>query len=310
MSVFIRNDLKRIGQVQEDYSLFLCFLDLDHICRHLIFCSSVNIINLVSAKTYCCTAGIHSGITATYNGNVFAKVNIFIADNFSEEINTADYTLGILALAADTGRYPCTDTNAYSIKISADRFKRDVLADLCICNHGYAHFFKNSDFLIQNFFRKTVFRNTIAEHTAKLWHCLVDRHIMTKLTEEICHGKSVRTAADHSNVLSCVRLALRNKRIFTELVSICCKSLKVCNSDRLVYHTAAACCLTRMRTDTTDRSRKRNVFSDQFDGLFILSVCDQTYIALTVCTCRTCKHTWWTAVTLMVGKKKLQVCFS
>src|SRR5699024_10151364 len=106
---------------------------------------------------------------------------------------------------------------------------------------GHAHFLQNGNLFVKNLFRKTVLRNTIAEHTAKLWHCLVDRYVMAKLAKEICHRKAVSSTADHGHVLACIRLALRNEGIFAEFVCISGESLQVRDSDGLVHHTAAAC---------------------------------------------------------------------
>ena len=310
MSVLIGNDLQRIGQVQEDYAFFFCFFNLKHIGRHFVLGSSVDIVNLVSAKANCCTAGIHGCITTTNDGNVLTKVNCFVADNFTKEINTSDNALCVLAFAAYTCRYPCTDTYTDSVIISADHVKGNILADLCVCNHGYAHFFENCDFFIQCFLRKTIFRNTIAEHTTKFWHCFIDGNIMSQLTKEICHGDTVRSTTDHCYVLSCIRLTVRNKRIFTKLISICSKAFQIGDCNRFINQSTTACSLTWMRTYTSDGTRKRDVVSDQFDCFFKLSIGDQTYITLTVCSCRTCLHTWRTTVTFVVGKKKFQVCFS
>ena len=310
VSVFIRDDLKRIGQVQEDNALLLCLFDLQHIRGHLVLGSSVDIVNLVSAQTYCCTAGVHSGVTAADDGNFLAQVDRLVAYNLTQEIDTADHAFGVFALAANACGNPCADTNAYRVEISADGLKGNVLADLGVGDHGHAHFLKDSDLLVENFFWQTVLRNTIAEHTAKLWHCLINSHVVAKLTKEISHGDTVRSAADHGHVLACIRLALRNEGIFAELVCISGKSLQVRDRDGLVHHTAAACCLAGMRTYTSDSARKRNVLSDQLDSFFILSVCDQANIALAVCTCRTCQHTGRTAVSLVVGKKKLKVRLS
>ena len=310
MSVLIGNDLQRIGQVQEDYAFFFCFFNLKHIGRHFILGSSVDIVNLVCAKANCCTAGIHGCVTTTNNGNVFAKVDCLITNNFTKEINTSDDTLCVLALAANACRYPCTDTHTNSIIISADHVKGNILADLCVCNHGYAHFFENCDFFIQCFLRKTIFRNTIAEHTTKFWHCLINGNVMSKLTKEVCHGDTVRSTTDHCYVLSCVRFTIRNKRIFTKLICICSKAFQIGDCDRFINQTTTTCSLTWMRTYTSDGARKRDVVSDQFNCFFKLSIGDQSYITLAVCSCRTCLHTWRTTVTFVVGKKKFQVCFS
>ena len=66
-----------------------------------------------------------------------------------------------------------------------------------------------------------------------------------------------------------------------------------------------------MRTYSSDSARKRNVLS--LISLIASSYCpvsDQAHIALTVCTCRACQHTGRTAVSLVVGKKKLKVRLS
>lgn len=63
--------------------------------------SSVDIVYLVSTQTDCGAASVHSSISAAYDGNVFAKINGLVANNLAKEINTADHTFRILALAAN-----------------------------------------------------------------------------------------------------------------------------------------------------------------------------------------------------------------
>ena len=42
--------------------------------RHFVFAAAINYIYLFSAKTFCCTRGIHSNVSSTDNGNIFTYI--------------------------------------------------------------------------------------------------------------------------------------------------------------------------------------------------------------------------------------------
>ena len=72
MAVLILYNFKRIGQVLEDYAFFLRLFDFYHISRHFVLGSSIYVVNFLGSKSYCSSAGVHSGVSAAYDGNLFA----------------------------------------------------------------------------------------------------------------------------------------------------------------------------------------------------------------------------------------------
>ena len=182
MTLFVLYDFQRVGEVLEDYAFFLCLFDFYHVGRHLVFCSSVNVINFLCAKSYSGSASVHCGVSAADDSNLFAHADFFVSYNFSKEIDTADYALCVFALAADTGGNPCADTQENRIEVSLDCFKRNVLANLCIRDNFNTHHFDGCDFFVKNSLRESVFRNTVSEHTACLRHCFEDGYSVTHLS--------------------------------------------------------------------------------------------------------------------------------
>ena len=83
MAVLILNDLKRIGEVLEDNSLFLCFFDLDHISGHLVLGTTIDVINFLSAHSDSCTASIHSGVSSADDSNLVAELDLFVGNYLS-----------------------------------------------------------------------------------------------------------------------------------------------------------------------------------------------------------------------------------
>ena len=226
MTIIVLYDFNRIGQILEDNTFFFSFFDFHHICRHFIFSSSVNIINRFCSESHCCSAGVHSSISATYYRNFASQVNFFISDNLPEEIDTAYYTLSIFTFAADTCGYPCPYSQQHSIKISSDGLKRDISTDLCVGDNFNSHLFYYEYLLIKYCFRESVFRNSVSEHSACFRHSFENSYLMAHLSQEISCRKSHRTAAYNCDTPACIRFTFRNKSVFIHKILISGKSLE------------------------------------------------------------------------------------
>ena len=170
VSVLVLYDLKRIGEVLEDNSLFLSFLDLDHVSRHLVLGTTIDVINFLCAHSDCCTAGVHSGVSSADDGNSVAQLDLFVGNYLSQEVDTADDSVSIFALASNAGGYPCADSQENCVIVSSDGLKRNVLTNLAVCDDLNSHSFDGSDLFIKNCLGKSVFRNTVSQHTAAVRH--------------------------------------------------------------------------------------------------------------------------------------------
>ena len=100
MSVLILDDLQRIRQVLEDNAFFLGFFDFHHVCRHFILGSSVDVVDLIRAKSDSCSAGVHSGVSAADDGNLLAQLDLLVSDDLAQEIDTADNAVCVFTRAS------------------------------------------------------------------------------------------------------------------------------------------------------------------------------------------------------------------
>ena len=229
MSVFVLDDLERIGQVLEDYAFFFCLFDLDHVSRHFVLGSSVDVVNLFSAKSDCCSASVHCGVSAADDGNLLAQFDFFVSDDLSQEVDTADNAFSIFARASNACGNPCADTEQYSIEVASDSFERDVFADLGVADDFNAHHFDGCDFFVQYSLWKSVFRNAVTQHTAGLRHGLEYSNFVAHLSEEVCSRKSHWAAADDGNSLACFLVDFRDKWFCISQILVCSESLEPLN---------------------------------------------------------------------------------
>ena len=309
VAVLILDDLQRVGQVLEDNAFFLGFFDLDHIRRHLVLSTTVNVVDFLGSQTDGCSAGVHRGVAAADDRDLVAQLDRLVADYVAQEIDTADDALSILARASDAGGDPCSDSQQYGVKVVAYALERDVYADLGIGDDVNAHLFNGVDLIVQFSLWKTILRNAVAQHAASLWHGLEDRDIVTHLAQEVSCGKSQRAAADDGYCLAGVRITFRDE-LGAGAVHVRNKTLQGLDCDRLVDQASAAVILARMRADTAQGCRKRDLVFDQLVGLVVFAVGDQADVALAVGACRACQYARRSAVTGVVGKQQLQVGFS
>ena len=185
MAVFILDNFQRVCQVLEDYAFFFGFLYFNHICRHFIFGSSVDIVNFLCTQSYRCSAGVHGSISAADDGNFVAQFDFFVSYYFSQEVNTADNALCIFSLASYACGHPCADSKENCIIIASDGFKRNVNSYFCVCNDFSTHSFNGEYFFVQYSFRKSVFRNSVTKHTTCFRHCFENGYVVSHLSQEV-----------------------------------------------------------------------------------------------------------------------------
>ena len=299
MAVFILHHFDRVGKVLEDNSFFLRLFYLHHVGRHLVFGSSVDVVNFLGAQSYCCSASVHGGVSASDDGNLSAHADFFVSDYSSQEVDTADDAFCIFALAAYSRGYPCADSQKNSVIVASYRLKRNVDANLCVGDDFHSHAFDGSDFFVQNCLRKSVFRNSVSQHTARIRHGLEYCNVVSHLSQEVSGRQSHRAAAYDSHALACVFFTFRHEH-FAFKIHISCKSLQLLNGYRLVYETSSAGFFARMRAHSSESGRKRNLILYEFESLLVLSVGYEAYISLAVGLSRTSQYARRSAVACMI----------
>ena len=310
MTVLVFQDLLRIRQVLEDYAFLLGLFDFQHIGRHLIFGSSVNIVDFLRAHSDRGSAGIHRRVSASDDGNLFTEVNRFVPYHFAQEINSSDDAFRVFTRTSDAGGHPRADSEQHRVKISAHCLKRDILADLGVRYDFNAHGADQLDFAVQNLLGESVFRNSVAEHSSQLGHRVEDRDLVTHLAQEIRGRKSHRTSADDRNRFSGRFINFRKILLVRHQIVIRSETFQSHNADRLVHQCSAAVILAGMRADASDARRKRNLVLNQLVRLLIFTVGDQSDISLTVGSGGTCQGARTLAVSVMVGYQQFQVRLS
>ena len=259
MAVFILDDFDRVGQVLEDHAFFFRLFDFHHVSRHFILGSSVNVVNFLGSQSYSCSASVHGCVTTTDDRNLFAKFDFFVSYYLAQEVDTADHTVSIFALASNACGDPCADSQQNSIEVFTNCFKRDIYTDLSVCDDLHAHLFDGQDLFIQNFLRQSVFRDTVTEHSSSLRHGFEYSHIVTLLTQEICSRKSHRTTTDNCDSLAGCRFTFRNESFLTHQIVVSNESLQPLNGDRFVDQSSSALFFAWMRTNSSQCCRKRDL---------------------------------------------------
>ena len=139
MTFFIFDDFKRVRQVLKDYTFLFTLFNFNHVSRHLILSSSINIINLFSTESNCSSACVHCSITATYDCNLLTEIYRFISNHFTQKVYTADDAFCIFTRTTDPRGQPCTDSHKNRIKVLPNRFKWNINTNLCVRNHFNSH---------------------------------------------------------------------------------------------------------------------------------------------------------------------------
>ena len=185
VTVFVFYYFQWISQILEDNAFFFSFFDFYHVSRHFVFSSSVDIVNFLSAQPYCSSACVHSGVSASDDGNFLAHADFFISYYSSQEVNSSDNAFSVFAFASHACGYPCAYAQKNSVIIVSYGFERNINAYFCIGYDIYSHAFYSSDFFVQYSFWQSVFRDTVSKHTAGIRHGFEDGYCMAHLSEEV-----------------------------------------------------------------------------------------------------------------------------
>ena len=73
--------------------------------------------------------------------DVYKRQSYYLA----QEVDTADHTVSIFALASNACGDPCADSQQNSIEVFTNCFKRDIYTDLSVCDDLHAHLFDGQD---------------------------------------------------------------------------------------------------------------------------------------------------------------------
>ena len=156
------------------------------------------------------------------------------------------------------------------VKLFCDHLDVGFIVDIVIRLHLDTGRQDRIDIPLQTFSRQSVVRNSIAKHAAQLASLLEDRRFMSHNSQEICCGKSSRTASDNGNFLACIIHSSRNRHCFTAVIySIALDSPDVYSC---IDQLSSAPCLARMFADMCTDCRERIVLSDQSYGI-VVSAC-------------------------------------
>ena len=185
MAVLVLDYFQRVGQVFEDNAFFFGFFDLYHIGRHFVFSSSVDIVNFFGTQSYGSPACVHGSVSAADDSNFLADADLFVPYYSSQEIDTADNAFCVFSLAAYAGGDPCAYGQEDCVVVGSDGVERNTNTDLGVGDDVYAHSFDGVDLFVQDFFRKSVFRDTISEHAACFRHGLEYGNCVSHLSEEV-----------------------------------------------------------------------------------------------------------------------------
>ena len=247
MSVFVLDYFQRVCKVFEDNAFFFSLFDLDHVSRHFILSSSVNVVDFLCSESYGSSACVHGSVSAADDRYFLSKLDFFVSHHFSEEVDTADDSCSILALASDTCRDPCSYAEQHCVKVFFNCFERDILADPGICHYFHTHSLDGENLLVKHSLWQSVLRDTVSQHTACLRHRFEYRHLVTHLSEEVRCRQTHRAAAYDRYSLACIRAALRDEHVCVCKILISDETLEPLYRNRLVYETSPALVFTRMR---------------------------------------------------------------
>ena len=206
----------------------------------------------------------------------------------AEQLDSGNYAAGIVTGNAKFLVSLCADGDINGIIVIMNLFQGNVFSDTDVClNLDTAGGKDRINILIQHMTRKTIARDTIAEHTAKALSLFEDGYIVTHQGQVVGCGKACRTAADNSDFLAGAFASCRNGNVAGCLAGI---ALEAADIDRVINHIAAAACLAGMLANQAAGYRERIVLADQANCICAASGMNQRNVSRNINACRAESH--------------------
>ena len=178
----------------------------------------------------------------------------------------------------------CTDGNKNSIVFLAQTLNCDIFTDT------FSKFYLNSglkdclNVFVQTIFRKSVVRDTIAEHSAELWKHLEYGCLMSHQLQVVSSTESTRSSAYNSDTLPGGRCTFRWRNL-TSIISG--HTFQSTDIDGIIYDISTTAGFTRMLADKTAGCRERIILTDQTNCVSVTALSGQCNISRDINMCRT-----------------------
>ena len=285
MSILISLDSGWRFQCEYFNSLCNCTFDLSRKSSHICSTASVNDTYFFSTETFCCADGVHRNITATDDSNFLSgKIRALIFSDITKERYGGDHAFCMLAFDTKLLISACTDGNKNSIIFLAETLNCDIFTNT------FSKFYLNSclkdclNVFVKTIFRKSVVRDSIAEHSAELWKHLEYGCLMSHQLQVVSSTESTRSTAYDSDTLSGGRCAFRWRNLACIISG---HTFQSTNIDGIIYDISTAAGLTRMLTNKTAGCRERIILTDQTDCVSVTALSGQCDISRDINMCRT-----------------------
>ena len=272
-------------QCENFNSLSNSTFNLSRKSSHICSTASVNDTYFFSTETFCCADSVHRNITATDDSNFLSgKIRALIFSDITKERYGGDHAFCMLAFDTKLLISACTDGNKNSIVFLAQTLNCDIFTDT------FSKFYLNSglkdclNVFVQTIFRKSVVRDTVAEHSAELWKHLEYGCLMSHQLQVVSSTESTRSSTYNSDTLSGGRCAFR-WRNFACIVSG--HTFQSTDIDGIIYDISTAAGLTRMLADKTAGCRERIILTDQTNCVGVTPLSGQCNISWDINMCRT-----------------------
>ena len=276
--VVVSEDLDRIVQQKEFNAFLLCVFNFLFSCRKFCHGAAVYDIDLLCAKTKGGSRRIHRDVSAADHSDsaAFHDRGYRIIEIGLHQIGTGEEFIGGVNALERFARNvhevgeTCAGTDEHRFIAHIKQFiDRQGLADDDVGFHIDAEFLQGLDFLGDDCLGKTEFGNTVDKDTSCLMQCFIDGDFISFFRKIACAGKSARTGADNSDLMS-VGFRLLCRSGVVGIVPVCDKALDTADADRLEFDAEGALAFTLafLRADTSADCRKGRGLCDDLVGFF------------------------------------------
>ena len=285
MSVLISLDSGWCFQCEYFNSLCNCTFDLSRKSSHICSTASVNDTYFFSTETFCCTDSVHGNVTATDDSNFLSgQIRGVVFSDITEEGDSRDHAFCLFTFNPEFLICACTDRDENSVIFLTKTLDGDFFTNT------FSEFHLNTclkdclNVFIQTIFRKSVVRDTVAEHSAEFWKHLEYGCLMSHQLQVVSSAESTRSTAYDSDTLSGGRCAFRWRNLACIISGHTFQSTDI---DGIIYDISTAAGFTRMLTNKTAGCRERIILTDQTDCVSITALSGQCDISRDINMCRT-----------------------